>query len=138
MPGLKGGHSHLQGIWISQTHIFRGKPDHPPADEQRVFSGLKHSKKPVYGCLCITSSQTLMKGRNYVIVLFSVLVIGQRLDVEGLLNNRLVHMGMTFPMSIDGIVNRCFQVIQGHSGIPMGDINQMIECLGHDLNIYIP
>ena len=75
VAGIVGTHRQLQGSWIGNADIFRGKADDPSCHVQRIFSGFQHPGQPVNGRIGIGIAHRFMQGRDDVVVFFTLFVI---------------------------------------------------------------
>ena len=82
---LRGGRSLHDRLRIGQADIFGGEDAQPSCDEDRVGAAFDHPRQPVQGGVCVGVSHGLDQGRDQVVVVFSLPVVGepcaaQRLD----------------------------------------------------------
>src|SRR5947199_79639 len=88
MRSLLGGDGLGQRLWISEADVLGGKADQPAGHVQGILAGLEHPPQPVQRGIRIAVPETLVQGRDDVVVLLAGAVIQEVLALHRLLDER--------------------------------------------------
>src|SRR4030042_4524869 len=90
--------------------------------------GSKHPVQPVDRCMHIASPKALMKGRDNIVMLFTILIIWKGLTIKGLLNVFQFQGIRTF-FTLHGIIDCRLKVIECNPRVTRRDVYDVLNGL---------
>ena len=84
--GVEGGIGEQQCVGVGESDVLGGRDDHAAGNELRVFPTLYHACHPVEGGVGVAATDALDEGGDDVVVHLAVLVVGQGVLLQALLD----------------------------------------------------
>jgi len=123
-----------QRVGIGHTHVFAGQDEETAQYEARILPGVDHLRQPVQSRVGIRAAHRLDERADRVKVIVALAVVQHGARLDGLL--RYSHVDHDAAVRVGRRRgNGQLQGIQQCTGVPVGDVHQVIQRLRGHLHV---